>query len=63
MTAVPLLMLAMLSGTAAAQSVALVELANVRRAPLAEELDLTGSLTAPRTAALAPSVAGRIGTS
>lgn len=45
---------------AGAAPLAPVELAQVRRIPLLEELNLTGSLMAPRTARLAPAVAGRI---
>ena len=58
----PVWMLLALATPAAGQGgvLAPVELAEARRAPLVEELDLTGSLTAPRTARLAPAVAGRI---
>ena len=46
--------------SAGAVSLAPVELAVAQRAPLLEELNLTGSLTAPRSAELGPAVAGRI---
>ena len=54
------LLVAAPGGGVPAATLAPVELSQARRAPLVEELDLTGSLTAPRTARLAPAVSGRI---
>jgi RND family efflux transporter MFP subunit len=45
---------------ATAQKLPKVELAAVERAPITEEVRLTGSLTSPRSARLAPEVEGRV---
>ena len=51
---------ALVTASAHGQSLAPVEVAVALRAPLVEELNLTGGLTAPRSSRLAPPVSGRI---